>query len=229
MAASKPQQSRRAVLGEDGEIQDLASLLNDSAPSNQAPDRDEAPSRAAQGESIYCVRCGTANIYDASYCARCGKALVEPGTLAAADHTPADADTMRKSKRDWQSATISDPKAESQFDLRLQHRINSPENSQFNVWAVSSRAVTLTFMAGMVISSFAFGTAWMGVIALIAWLLLEIAQHHHVKTLTSMIIEVITLVFVTGIVITSMAFGGWSTAIGVIALIAWLLAGIARQ
>jgi hypothetical protein len=233
MSASKSQRSRRAVLGEDGEIQDLDSLLNDSAASNSepqaSPERDSAPSRATQGESIYCVRCGTANVYDASYCARCGKVLVEPGVQAAVNVPSNDQEAVRKSKRDWQSATEADPTAGAQFDLRMQHRMSSPTNSQFNVWAVASRAITLTFMAGMVISSLAFDAAWMGILALIAWLLVEIAQHQHVKTLTSMITEAITLVFVSGIVIASMAFGGWSMAIGAIALIAWLLVEIVRQ
>ncbi len=232
MSASKSQRSRRAVLGEDGEIQDLDSLLNDSAAPEASPEHEAAPTRVPQGESIYCVRCGTANVYDASYCARCGKALVEPGVPAAAHSASGDREAVRKTKRDWQPVIDLDAMPGPRF--ARQRQLNSAAG-EFNIWAMISRIVMLTFMTGMVISSVAIhggSNAWIGVLALVAWFLVEAVQSgkRHLATMVSMITEVVTMTFVSGIVIAAIAVSGGSNAwLGLIALVAWFLVEAVRS
>lgn len=210
MAANKPE--RRTVLGEDGEIRDLDSLLNE--PDAQAPDGHQHD----EHESLYCIRCGAANPSDASYCARCGKALVDPGL-------PAD-EMKQKRKRDLGPMPM--PMAP------WAQMAGKPAGAfDFNFWGMISRLVMLTYVAGMVITSLipfhGANNATMAIFVLLAWFLVEAVRHekHNRMNLWSMIIEVVTMTFVTGMVITSFVFN--AGGIGLIVLLAWFLTEAVRS
>ncbi len=210
MTASKPQ--RRAVLGEDGEIQDLESLL--STPEVRL-------------EPIYCTRCGTANAPDSHYCRTCGTSL-EDQALDAAAHAAPRMDSGRKRKNEMldRVSTLSAPRSARQTELRP-----SAESSLFGTL---THLVMLPFVAGMVITSMIsfhgnIASPGMGLAVLLAWVLVEVARHdkHQAANWLSFVAEAATLVFVSGMVITSAVFG--AAGLGLVALLAWVLVEVARH
>ncbi|MHB8624883.1 MAG: zinc-ribbon domain-containing protein [Aggregatilineales bacterium] len=216
MSATKPE--RRTVLGEDGEIRDLDSLLNE-------PDA-ESSAEHAEHESLYCTRCGAANPPDASYCARCGKALIEPGL-------PSD-EMKRKRKRDMGPLPDYLPVPMRMPMAPMPGMASQPGAAgEFNFWGMISRLVMLTFVAGMVITSMipfhGQNNAAMAIFALLAWFLVEAVRQgkHNRMNMWSMIIEVVTLTFVTGMVITSFVFNVGT--LGLVVLVAWFLTEAVRN
>ncbi len=192
MTASKPE--RRPILGADGEIQDLDSLL-------QVSEQDPEP--------VFCVRCGTANAPDSNYCRKCGtpmeqsqtegggrkrkmEELSEPRPSLAPESARASgmsifaaisqlatflfiagiaisAITIHGANNAW----IAVP---TMISLFLVEAVRSGKRHRANAASMITEIGTLIFVSGMAITALAVGgggNSWMVVPILIFWFLIE--------------------------------------------------------
>ncbi len=206
MTASKPE--RRTILSEDGELQDLDSLLNE-------------PESSA--EPLYCTRCGTPNAPEANYCRKCGKSMQEQAIFNA--EMPR-MESKPKRKNDHEHNINIQVGRERYTEAAIQPNV-------MNFWGMVQRLIMLVFVAGMVITSFApiegSNSAGVSLFVLLAWFLVEAVRgdKNRRANFFSAMAEGVTMVFVSGMVITALA-----TQNGVLALpilLAWFLVEAVRS
>lgn len=211
MTASKPE--RRTILTEDGELQDLDSLLHDPEPA---------------AEPVYCTRCGTPNATDANYCRKCGKSMQEQMAYTA-DASRLEGRTKRKNDED------SRPLHVVGININQARKTESAMHpTEMNFWSMAQRLITLVFVAAMVITSFipfehGGNSSPAALLVLLAWFLVEAVRNDKNRhaNFYSTVAEGITMLFVSGIVITSFVFGQGLLALFV--LLAWFLVEAVRS
>jgi|GEM_PF-1103234 len=190
MNASKPQR-RRSTIGEDGEIKDLQSLLDEP----DVPTINQAS--AIEQEPAFCTQCGVANMPNAQFCRKCGSSL----------HVAPELDSYSGMSRKRKPQTAS-----RRTDSRLADEADQ-HSSNANIFAVLTQLMMLPFVAGMVITSFIGfhsreSSPFFALPVLLAWFLVEAVRRDKASKATwaTLVTEGVTLLFVTGMVITAFVF-----------------------
>lgn len=183
MNASKPQR-RRSTIGEDGEIKDLQSLL----------DEPDVPiisqTSAVEQEPAFCTQCGVANVPNAQFCRKCGSSL----------HVAPELDSYSGVYRKRKPLTASRGK-----DLRLADESDT-RTTKTNIFGVLTQIMMLPFVAGMVLTAFIeLRQPLFALPILLAWVLVEAVRHDKMAKATwaTLVTESVTLLFVAGMVLTA--------------------------
>ena len=187
MNASKPQR-RRSTIGEDGEIKDLQSLL----------DEPDVPiisqTSAVEQEPAFCTQCGVANVPNAQFCRKCGSSL----------HVAPELDSYSGMSRKRKPQTASHRKDWQLADDAPMH------STKANIFAVLTQLIMLPFVAVMVIASFMGfegegSSPFFALSILLAWVMVEAVRHNKMgkATWATLVTESITVVFVACMVLST--------------------------
>ena len=113
-----------------------------------------------ESEPVFCTNCGTANRASSRFCRKCGESLDEQ--VLEADMVQDVRGSGRKSKRSVERRTRPQP-AQSSSSLAVE-------------------AITLVFVAGMVIATAAItDSVFLPIVILFAWMMVEMARHGVIK------------------------------------------------
>jgi hypothetical protein len=107
-----------------------------------------------QSEPVFCTNCGTANRASSRFCRKCGESL---------DEQALDLDMVQD---------LRGPGRKSKRERRA--RAQSAQSSS----SLAVEAITLVFVAGMVISTAAItNSVLLPIVILVAWFMVEMARH----------------------------------------------------